>query len=187
MAGLSLGAAAPAVHSASSPSLFGCTHALRSRAQGQRRATQLGVVSEKVLIANTKGGGHAFIGLHLAEQLLQAGHEVTILNDGDEVGQCSEARFVDTLRAVKDFAALLQGKQTKKAPYNQYAILKEKGVQIVWGDPSQPETLPSTDYDVVVDNNGKTLEVCKPLIDAFKVEIYMDFTPEGARNPPAGA
>ena len=31
------------------------------------------------------GGGHAFIGLYLAKQLLKDGHSVTILNDGDEV------------------------------------------------------------------------------------------------------
>ncbi len=64
---------------------------------------------------------------------------------------------------------LLQGKQTKKAPYSQYGSLKEAGAQIVWGDPASPESLPSTDFDVVIDNNGKTLESCKPLIDAFKV------------------
>lgn len=85
MAGLSFGTASPAVHSSGSPGFLSCTHALRPRVQSQRRATQLRVVSERVLIANTKGGGHAFIGLHLAQQLLQAGHEVTILNDGDEV------------------------------------------------------------------------------------------------------
>ncbi len=44
------------------------------------------VSAEKVLIVNTKGGGHAFIGLHLAKQLIAKGHTVTILNDGDEVG-----------------------------------------------------------------------------------------------------
>lgn len=43
------------------------------------------VRADSVLIANTKGGGHAFIGLHLAKQLLDNGHSVTILNDGDEV------------------------------------------------------------------------------------------------------
>lgn len=43
------------------------------------------VRADNVLIANTKGGGHAFIGLHLAKQLLGSGHSVTILNDGDEV------------------------------------------------------------------------------------------------------
>jgi hypothetical protein len=35
--------------------------------------------------ADTQGGGHAFIGLYLAKELLYKGHDVTILNDGDEV------------------------------------------------------------------------------------------------------
>ena len=51
--------------------------------QGRSLCTQ--VRADNVLIANTKGGGHAFIGLHLAKQLLDNGHSVTILNDGDEV------------------------------------------------------------------------------------------------------
>lgn len=49
------------------------------------RALCATVRADSVLIANTKGGGHAFIGLHLAKQLLDNGHSVTILNDGDEV------------------------------------------------------------------------------------------------------
>ena len=51
--------------------------------QGRSLCTQ--VRADNVLIANTKGGGHSFIGLHLAKQLLDSGHSVTILNDGDEV------------------------------------------------------------------------------------------------------
>ena len=51
--------------------------------QGRSLCTE--VRADNVLIANTKGGGHAFIGLHLAKQLLDNGHSVTILNDGDEV------------------------------------------------------------------------------------------------------
>jgi nucleoside-diphosphate-sugar epimerase len=34
-----------------------------------------------------QGGGHAFIGYHLAKQLIAKGHDVTILNDGDKVGR----------------------------------------------------------------------------------------------------
>jgi hypothetical protein len=41
--------------------------------------------ADSVLIANTKGGGHAFLGLHLARKLVADGHSVTILNDGEEV------------------------------------------------------------------------------------------------------
>ena len=43
------------------------------------------VCAQKALIVNTKGGGHAFIGLHLAKQLKADGHSVTIFNDGDQV------------------------------------------------------------------------------------------------------
>lgn len=41
--------------------------------------------ADSALIVNTKGGGHAFLGLHLAKKLLADGHSVTILNDGDQV------------------------------------------------------------------------------------------------------
>lgn len=45
------------------------------------------VMNSNVLIANTKGGGHAFIGLYLAKELLKKGHKVTIMNDGDSVSK----------------------------------------------------------------------------------------------------
>ncbi len=87
MAGLNPSAVRPsAVQHLGASGFFGCTHTLRPRLQNQRQATKLRTVNERVLIANTKSGGHAFIGLHLAQQLLKAGHEVTILNDGEEVG-----------------------------------------------------------------------------------------------------
>lgn len=57
----------------------------RARLSKQSRRACVSVRAENVLIANTKGGGHAFIGLHLAKQLLGAGHSVTIFNDGDPV------------------------------------------------------------------------------------------------------
>lgn len=43
------------------------------------------VRNDNVLIINTKGGGHAFIGLYLARELMKKGHKVSILNDGDPV------------------------------------------------------------------------------------------------------
>lgn len=54
------------------------------RAVSRRAAVQ--VRADKCLIVNTKGGGHAFIGLYLAKELLAKGHDVTIFNDGDQVG-----------------------------------------------------------------------------------------------------
>jgi nucleoside-diphosphate-sugar epimerase len=47
------------------------------------------VRADKCLIVNTKGGGHAFIGLYLAKELLAKGHDVTIFNDGDAVSNRS--------------------------------------------------------------------------------------------------
>ncbi|GAB4816081.1 hypothetical protein N2152v2_003127 [Parachlorella kessleri] len=91
---------------------------------------------------NTKGGGHAFLGLHLARKLLSQGHSVTILNDGD------------------------QEKLSKKAPFKDYASL---GAEVVWGNPADPASYPAASFDVVFDNNGKDLDTCKPLIDHFKV------------------
>lgn len=113
---------------------------------GQARASraQLSVRSERVLIANTKGGGHAFLGLHLAKKLKSAGHEVVVLNDGDKA------------------------KLEKKAPFSQYAA---EGIKVVWGNPADPAAIPAGEFDVVYDNNGKDLDTCKPLIDRFKGKV----------------
>lgn len=101
--------------------------------------------AENVLIINTKGGGHAEIGLHLAKQLLSAGHSVTILNDGE------------------------QGKLEKKTPFNQYKSLEK--ATVVWSNPTDTATYPSEKFDVVYDNNGKDLDACKPAIDHFKGNV----------------
>jgi hypothetical protein len=57
----------------------------RPAAAATARRASLICRADSVLIANTKGGGHAFLGLHLAKKLMSQGHKVTILNDGDEV------------------------------------------------------------------------------------------------------
>lgn len=44
-----------------------------------------------------------------------------------------------------------------------------EGVDVAFGNPADPKTYPVGRFDVVYDNNGKDLESCKPLIDAFKV------------------
>jgi hypothetical protein len=54
-----------------------------NRAHAQ--VSRLIVRADRALIVNTKGGGHAFLGLHLAKKLLADGHKITVLNDGDEV------------------------------------------------------------------------------------------------------
>jgi len=103
------------------------------------------VRNDSALIVNTKGGGHAFLGLHLAKKLIADGHRVTILNDGDKT------------------------KLEKKAPFSQYASLA--GADVVWASPTDPSSFPSASFDVVYDNNGKDLDACKPLIDHFKGKV----------------
>lgn len=123
----------------------------RRSANKQRggRLASLVVRNENVLIANTKGGGHAFIGLYLARKLVSEGHKVTILNDGD------------------------MAKVTAKAPYDQYDKLAEEGVEILWGSPADADVIGGLagKFDVVYDNNGKDLDTCKPLIDAFQGSV----------------
>ena len=70
-----------------------------------------------------------------------------------------------------DIPLVEQEKTTKKAPYNQYGALEAEGVSITWGDPTDPAILPEGPFDVVYDNNGKTLDVCRAAIDAFKARL----------------
>lgn len=49
------------------------------------RSRTCAVRAERVLIVNTKKGGHAFLGLYLAKRLLGKGYGVTVFNDGDPV------------------------------------------------------------------------------------------------------
>jgi hypothetical protein len=55
------------------------------RHSSRHASLRMAARSDSALIINTKGGGHAFLGLHLARRLLKDGHSVSILNDGDEV------------------------------------------------------------------------------------------------------
>ncbi|KAF8070909.1 CSP41A [Scenedesmus sp. PABB004] len=120
-----------------------------SAAAGPRRAVRAAsrraavvVRADKCLIVNTKGGGHAFIGLYLAKELLAKGHDVTIFNDGDPA------------------------KLSAKAPFSEYGGVR--GLKVHWGSPTDYTTYPEGPFDVVYDNNGKDMESCKPLIDAAK-------------------
>jgi len=110
-------------------------------------ARAVAAAAMKVLIVNCKGGGHGSIGLFLARALMAAGHQVTILNDGE------------------------QGKLEGKAPFSQYASLAAKGAEIVWGSPTDPSAYPAGDFDVVYDNNGKDIDTCKPLIDTYAAKV----------------
>ncbi|KXZ47050.1 hypothetical protein GPECTOR_38g287 [Gonium pectorale] len=131
--------------------------ARRAVAPAGRRLT-VKVNNANVLIANTKGGGHAFIGLYLAKELLKKGHKVTIMNDGDE------------------------SKLTKKTPFSKYSELVRDGATIAWGDPTKPSTYPRGSFSVVYDNNGKDMASCQPMIDHFKhkVDHYVFVSSAGA-------
>ncbi|KAL6755032.1 hypothetical protein V8C86DRAFT_2685147 [Haematococcus lacustris] len=117
------------------------------------------VSAAKCLIVNTKGGGHAFIGLYLARELAHRNHEVTLMNDGDEA------------------------KLRNKEPFVNYGELERyHGVRVMWGSPTNPSTWPAERFDVVYDNNGKDMESCKPLIDANlgKLKHYVFVASAGA-------
>ena len=81
------------------------TTARPTAAAASRRSRRASLVcrADSVLIANTKGGGHAFLGLHLAKKLMGEGHKVTILNDGDEVRR---ERFFFSFLLARDRACV---------------------------------------------------------------------------------
>ena len=128
----------------------------KSRVHARRVAVS--VRADSALIVNTKGGGHAFLGLYLAKKLLADGHSVTILNDGS------------------------QEKLQSKAPFSQYSALP--GAKIVYGSPTDPSAYPEGNFDIVYDNNGKDMDACKPLIDHFKGKVshYVFVGSAGAYN-----
>lgn len=72
-----------------------------------------------------------------------------------------------SLYTSRELVPVTQGKSKGKAPFSQYDSLQ--GANVHWGSPSDSSAIPSGDFDVVYDNNGKDMEACKPLIDAFKV------------------
>jgi nucleoside-diphosphate-sugar epimerase len=107
-------------------------------APASRRAS-VAVRADKCLIVNCKSGGHAFVGLYLAKALLAKGHDVTIVNDGD------------------------QEKLAKKAPCDQYASVP--GLKVVWDSPENAAKH-AAGAKFIYDNNGKTPDACNPVIDA---------------------
>ena len=68
-----------------SANVFGGTRLSARGACSRRSSHRMAACADSALIVNTKGGGHAFLGLHLAKRLLKDGHSVSILNDGEEV------------------------------------------------------------------------------------------------------
>lgn len=98
-------------------------------------------MSAKVLIVNTKGGGHGHIGLHLAQNLLEKGNSVHIHQLGSEAS-C--------------------------APVKQYPSLAEtfgEQFSVAYGAiPSSYET----DYSAIYDNNAKSADDINPAIECAR-------------------
>lgn len=113
---------------------------LRPRSVSRRVAVR--VRADKCLIVSTKGGGHAFISLYLAKELVNKGHDVTIFQQGEE------------------------GKVGSKDPFKQYGSVR--GLKVHYGSATDYSTYPEGPFDVVYDNNGKDMDSCKMLIDAAK-------------------
>jgi hypothetical protein len=78
----------------------------------------------------------------------------------------------------------MQSKAKAKDPYSQYDKLASEGVSISWGNPADASSLPDGPFDIVYDNNGKALDVCKAAIDKYKVIHALHFArpvPRGVR------
>lgn len=101
------------------------------------------VSSRRVLVVNTKGGGHVVIGPHLAEKMLSEGHSVHVHQVGSKKGGAPFDRY-DTLSAT----------------YPSTFSLSH-------GDVSS-QSVPTGTYDAVYDNNAKSLEDIQPIIEAGK-------------------
>ena len=42
---------------------------------------------------------------------------------------------------------------------------------MVYGDPADPSTYPQGDFDIVYDNNGKSMQECQALIDTYAPKV----------------
>ena len=88
---------------------------------------------------------------------------------GSNTSKCSETTTYICL-GLSHACMLMQ-------PHCLPSFSPREGVQIVWGNPLDPATFPSSKFDIVYDNNGKDMEACKPLIDTFKVQSNPIRTP----------
>ncbi|KAK3193798.1 hypothetical protein Dsin_025108 [Dipteronia sinensis] len=101
---------------------------------------------KEVLIVNTNSGGHAVIGFYFAKELLGSGHQVTIFTVGDESSD-----------------------KMKKPPFNRFSEIVSAGGKTVWGDPAEVgKVVGEAAFDVVLDNNGKSLDTVRPVADWAK-------------------
>jgi hypothetical protein len=60
-----------------------------------------------------------------------------------------------------------------KAPFSQYAALADGAnpLTVAYGAPADPASYPEGAFDVVVDNNGKSMAECQPLIDHYASQV----------------
>jgi nucleoside-diphosphate-sugar epimerase len=97
--------------------------------------------AKRVLVVNTKGGGHAAIGPHLAEKLLSLGHTVAVRQVGDE---------------------------SRSGPFERYAALQAAfpdAFSLSFGPPDAA-AIPPAAYDAIYDNNSKSPADAAAAIDA---------------------
>lgn len=99
--------------------------------------------TKRVMVVNTKGGGHAAIGPHLAEKLLSQGHKVAVRQVGAE---------------------------NTKGPFSRYAALESAfpdAFSLSFGAPDA-DAIPASAYDAIYDNNSKSLDDASAAIAAAK-------------------
>lgn len=117
------------------------TRSLSPSQQARKHNVSSISMSAKVLIVNTKGAGHGFIGLHLARTLLEKGNTVDLLQVG----------------GTETFGPF--------AKYPTLAAEYPSKFSFSYGDVSSAST---TGYDAVYDNNAKSAEDAAPAIAAGK-------------------
>jgi len=131
-------------------SLKSCAFRGETVGHGVRRQATARWSMASALIVNAPGGGHAAIGFHLAQQLKEKGHEVSIFNAGSEE------------------------KAGKKDPFASYSELESQGISISWGDPSDGKVGSNIDsafgkkFDIIYENCAKSEEEIKPLVEYAK-------------------
>jgi len=102
-----------------------------------------GACGAGIFVLNTASGGHAVVGYHLSRQLALEGHAVTLMVPGNKGSE-----------------------KMQKEPFCRWGELRDLGVATVWGEPADCAAVTGGEqFDVVVDNNGKDLETCQPVID----------------------
>ncbi|GAB0492506.1 hypothetical protein MMPV_003769 [Pyropia vietnamensis] len=104
------------------------------------------LTGKTVLILNTKGGGHAFIGLHVARAVVAAGGRVRLLQVGDE------AALRDSLPCSR---------------YGELVSASDDGaVEVAYGTAADVSTaFPGVTFDAVLDNNSKKVDEVSVVAD----------------------